>query len=95
MSHVAGELSPWQLTEGSSAPRAGEVVVDQASADTGDLRSATPVTVLTQTGPHEFLARRHGPVRLRRLARAAPALRSSTSPPPSRCCSAGPTRSTP
>ena len=38
MSYVAGALSPWQLTEGSTAPRPGEVVVDQGSADAGDLR---------------------------------------------------------
>ena len=54
-SHVAGALSPWQLTEGSSAPRAGEVVVDQGSADTGDLRLGETITVLTQTGPHDFM----------------------------------------
>ena len=54
-SHIAGALSPWQLTEGSSAPRAGEVVVDQGSADTGDLRLGETITVLTQTGPHDFM----------------------------------------
>ena len=54
MSYVAGALSPWQLTEGSRAPRPGEVVVDQGSADAGDLDVGDTVTVLTQTGPHEF-----------------------------------------
>ena len=54
-SHVAGALSPWQLTEGSTAPRSGEVVVDQGSADAGDLRVGDTITVLTQTGPHDFI----------------------------------------
>ena len=54
MSYIAGTLSPWKLTDGSSAPRPGELVVDQGSADAGDLRLGDTVTVLTQTGPHEF-----------------------------------------
>ena len=54
MSFVSGELSPWQLTSGSRAPRSGEVVVDQASADVGKLAMGDRVTLLTQTGPHEL-----------------------------------------
>ena len=55
MTFVSGELSPWQLTQGSRAPGPGEVVVDKASADKGDLTIGQPVTLLTQTGPHELL----------------------------------------
>jgi putative ABC transport system permease protein len=54
MSYVSGALSPWQLTAGSRAPRPGELVVDKGTADTGDLAIGDTVTVLTQTGPHEF-----------------------------------------
>ena len=54
MSYVGGALSPWQLTEGSRAPAAGELVVDKGTADKGDLTIGDTVTVLTQTGPHEF-----------------------------------------
>ena len=55
MSHISGALSPWQLTEGSRAPGADELVVDKHSADVGDLKLGDAVTVLTQTGPHEFI----------------------------------------
>lgn len=54
MTFVGGELSPWRLTEGSRAPGAGEVVVDQASADKGHLVVGGPVTLLTQSGPHQL-----------------------------------------
>ena len=54
MSYIAGTLSPWKLTDGSRAPRPGELVIDQGSADAGDLRLGDTVTVLTQTGPHEL-----------------------------------------
>jgi putative ABC transport system permease protein len=54
MNHVSGALSPWQLTEGSRPPAAGEVVVDKHSADIGDLKLGDAVTVLTQTGPHKL-----------------------------------------
>ena len=54
MSYVGGALSPWQLTEGSRAPGPGELVVDKGTADKGDLAIGDTVTVLTQTGPHEF-----------------------------------------
>jgi putative ABC transport system permease protein len=54
MSYLAGALSPWQLSEGSRAPRPGELVVDRGSADAGDLRLGDSVTVLTQTGPHDL-----------------------------------------
>ena len=54
MSDVADALDPWQLTEGSAAPSADEVVVDAHSADVGDLRIGDDVTVLTQTGPHHL-----------------------------------------
>ena len=55
MTFVSGELSPWQLTPGQPRPGAGEVVVDKASADKGDLTIGDSVTLLTQTGPHELL----------------------------------------
>jgi len=54
MSYVAGALSPWQLTEGSREPGPGELVVDKGTADKGDLAIGDTVTVLTQTGPHQF-----------------------------------------
>jgi putative ABC transport system permease protein len=54
MSWVAGALSPWQLAEGGRAPGPGEVVVDQHSADVGDLSIGDDITLLTQTGPHEL-----------------------------------------
>jgi putative ABC transport system permease protein len=55
MSYVGGELSPWALTPGSRAPGPGEIAVDQASADKGDLVIGDTVTLLTQTGPHELV----------------------------------------
>jgi putative ABC transport system permease protein len=54
MSYAAGDLDLWQLTDGSVAPGPGEVVIDQGSADRGDLTVGDRITVLTQTGPHEF-----------------------------------------
>jgi putative ABC transport system permease protein len=54
MTFVTGEMSPWQLTPGSRAPGAGEIVVDQASAEKGSLTVGQPMTLLTQTGPHEL-----------------------------------------
>jgi putative ABC transport system permease protein len=54
MTFVGGQLSPWRLTDGSKAPGAGEVVVDKASADKGHLVVGQPVTLLTQSGPHEL-----------------------------------------
>ena len=54
MSYVGGTLSPWQLTEGSRQPGPGELVVDKGTADKGDLAIGDTVTVLTQTGPHQF-----------------------------------------
>ena len=65
MSYIAGTLSPWKLTDGSSPPRPGELVVDQGSADAGDLRLGDTVTVLTQTGPHELHVGGYGAVRIR------------------------------
>ena len=38
----------------AAAPGPGELVVDKGSADKGDLDIGDTVTVLTQTGPHEF-----------------------------------------
>ena len=55
MSYLSGELSPWQLTAGSRAPGPGELLVDKGTADKGGLEIGSNVTVLTQTGPHEFL----------------------------------------
>jgi putative ABC transport system permease protein len=54
MSYAGGELGLWELTDGSVAPGPGEVVIDQGSADRGDLAVGDRITVLTQTGPHEF-----------------------------------------
>jgi putative ABC transport system permease protein len=52
--YQAGELSPWKMVAGGRAPGPGEVVIDKASADEGDLGLGDTVTVLTQTGPHEL-----------------------------------------
>jgi putative ABC transport system permease protein len=54
MSYIAGALSPWELTDGSRPPGPGELVIDKGSADRGDLAIGDTVTVLTQTGPHQF-----------------------------------------
>jgi putative ABC transport system permease protein len=54
MSYVSGALSPWQLTEGSTAPGPGEVVIDKGSADTGHLAIGDRTTIVTQAGPHTF-----------------------------------------
>jgi putative ABC transport system permease protein len=54
MSYVSGALSPWQLSADSRAPGPGELVLDKGAADKGDLVIGETVTVLTQTGPHEF-----------------------------------------
>jgi putative ABC transport system permease protein len=54
MSFIAGALSPWELTEGSRPPGPGELVIDKGSADRGNLVIGDTVTVLTQTGPHQF-----------------------------------------
>lgn len=51
-SYTAGVLGPWVLTEGSRPPGPGELVVDLASANEGDLHVGDDVTVMTQTGPH-------------------------------------------
>ena len=55
MSYVGGALSPWELTEGSREPGPGEVVIDAGSAKAADFALGEPATVLTQTGPHEFV----------------------------------------
>lgn len=55
MSFPTGDLGMWELTEGSAAPGPGEVVIDKGSADLGDLAVGDTITVLTQTGPHEYL----------------------------------------
>ncbi|MBI5088171.1 MAG: FtsX-like permease family protein [Actinobacteria bacterium] len=54
MSYTDGPMTPWRLTEGSRVPASGEVVIDQGSADKGDLQIGDTVAVLTQTGPHEL-----------------------------------------
>jgi putative ABC transport system permease protein len=54
MSYIAGALSPWTLTEGGRPPGPGELVIDKGSADRGNLAIGDTVTVLTQTGPHQF-----------------------------------------
>lgn len=48
------ELIGWNLTEGSRAPGPDELVIDQGSADAGNLEIGDVVTVLTQTGAHEL-----------------------------------------
>jgi putative ABC transport system permease protein len=53
--YSSGVLDPWEFTDGSRPPGPGEVVIDKGSADDGDLHVGDRVTVLTQTGPHEFL----------------------------------------
>ena len=54
MNYSSGVLSPWELTEGSRAPGPGELVIDKGSADTGNVTIGDRVTVITQSGPHEF-----------------------------------------
>ncbi|MCD9623554.1 ABC transporter permease [Rhabdothermincola salaria] len=48
------ELNPLRLAEGGPPAGPDEVVMDKASADTGDFRVGDPVTVLTATGSQEF-----------------------------------------
>jgi putative ABC transport system permease protein len=50
----ADALNPWRLTEGSRPPGPGELVVDAGTAAEGHLAIGDQVTVLTQSGPHEF-----------------------------------------
>jgi putative ABC transport system permease protein len=52
---LTGELSPWNLTEGSRDPGPGELVVDVATADEGDLEIGDMVTVVTTSAPQDFL----------------------------------------
>jgi putative ABC transport system permease protein len=52
---LLGELSPWNLTEGSRDPGPGELVVDVATADDGDLEIGDMVTVITESPPQQFL----------------------------------------
>ena len=54
MNLVPGEQTGWVLTDGSRAPGPNELVIDQGTAERGDLRIGDMVTVLTQTGPHEL-----------------------------------------
>lgn len=54
MSFADTDLIAWRLTAGSRPPAAGELVVDQGSADAGNLAIGDTVTVLTQTGAHEL-----------------------------------------
>ena len=54
MNLVPGEQTGWVLTEGSRAPGPNELVIDRGTAERGDLRIGDMVTVLTQTGPHQF-----------------------------------------
>jgi len=54
MTYGSGPMSPWHLTAGSRAPGPGELAVDKATADKGDLKIGDTVTLLTQTGPHEL-----------------------------------------
>jgi putative ABC transport system permease protein len=51
---VEDDLIGWELTPGSRAPGSGEMVIDQGSADAGDLTIGDMVTVLTQTGTHQL-----------------------------------------
>jgi putative ABC transport system permease protein len=54
MTYSEGVLNPWDLTDGSRAPGPGELVIDKGSADLGQLSIGDRVTVITQSGPHEF-----------------------------------------
>lgn len=54
MNYFGGVMSPWRLTPGSREPGPGEVVIDRQSATSGNLKVGDRVTVLTQTGPHQF-----------------------------------------
>lgn len=54
MTFTDDDLIAWELTAGSRAPRSGELVIDQGSANAGDLAIGDTVTVLTQTGAHEL-----------------------------------------
>ncbi|WP_116998085.1 ABC transporter permease [Desertimonas flava] len=54
MSYLSGRLGPWTLTQGSRAPGPGELAIDRKSARDGDLELGDLVTVITQTGAHEF-----------------------------------------
>jgi putative ABC transport system permease protein len=54
MSFGDDDLIAWELTPGSRVPGSGEVVIDQGSAEAGDLSVGDTVTVLTQTGAHEL-----------------------------------------
>jgi putative ABC transport system permease protein len=54
MSYTAPPVGPWQLTRGSRPPGPGELVIDQGSAGKGHLHVGDFVTVLTQTGSHQF-----------------------------------------
>jgi putative ABC transport system permease protein len=47
-------LNPWTLTEGSRAPGPGELLIDQGTAEKGDLAIGDMVSVITQTGVHQF-----------------------------------------
>ena len=69
MSYVGGELSPWQLTAGSTPPGPGEVVIDK-----GERRQGRPARSATGDRAHpdraaRVLPRRHGTVRDGRLTR--------------------------
>lgn len=54
MSYEPGPLSPWSPTEGSRTPGPGEMLVDQRSAEVGDLAIGDTVSLVTQTGVHQF-----------------------------------------
>ena len=55
MSYGGGEaLNPWRLQEGGRAPGPGELALDAGTVKKGDLAVGDQVTVLTQTGAHQF-----------------------------------------
>jgi putative ABC transport system permease protein len=52
--YISGALGPWVLTEGSTSPGAGDVVIDVGSAKEGGLEIGDEITVLTQSGAHQL-----------------------------------------
>ena len=90
MSYTSGDLGPWQLTDGSVRPGPDELVIDQGSADTGRPSDRRHGHRADPDRPHARYRSSASPASVRSTRRAARRSRCSTSPPPSRCCSAAP-----
>ena len=94
MSYAAARSSLWELTDGSAAPGPGEVVIDQGSADLGDLPIGDTSPCSPRPGRTSFPlvgTARFGSVD---SPGGASRRRSSTWRPRRRCSSAAATRST-